>query len=49
MKTYKIDIFHPFSIDHISPVMFFGCVLENKTSRFLIFMKFVTLINIDFI
>jgi hypothetical protein len=40
MKTYEIDIFHPFSINHISFVMVFKSVLENKTSMWIIQLSF---------
>ncbi len=40
MKIYKIEIFHPFYIDHVSPVMVFKCVLKNKTSTWIIQLSF---------
>jgi hypothetical protein len=40
METYKIDIFHPFSMNHISTIMVFKCVLENKTSMWIIQLSF---------
>jgi hypothetical protein len=40
MKIYKIDIFHPFFIDHISLVMVFECLLENKTIMWIIQLSF---------
>jgi len=36
----KIDIFHSFSIDHISLVMVFERLLENKTSMWIIQLSF---------
>ncbi len=38
--TYKIDILHPFSIDHISPTMVFKCALENKTLTWIILLLY---------
>jgi Na+-transporting NADH:ubiquinone oxidoreductase subunit NqrE len=40
MKIYKINIFHPFSIDHISLIMVFKCVLEKKTLTWIIKLSF---------
>jgi hypothetical protein len=38
--TYKTNILHPFSIDHISPIMVFECVLENNTTMWIILLSF---------
>jgi hypothetical protein len=40
MKTYKINMLHPFPIDHISPIMVFRCVLDNKTLTWIIQLSF---------
>jgi hypothetical protein len=45
MKNYKINIVHPFSIDHISPIMVFGCVLKNKTPTWIIELSFFQVIK----
>jgi Na+-transporting NADH:ubiquinone oxidoreductase subunit NqrE len=34
------NIFHPFSINHISPAMVFECVLKNKTLTWIIQLSF---------
>jgi hypothetical protein len=42
---YKIDIFHPFFIDHISLIMVFRCVLKNKTLMWIILLSFFQVIK----
>jgi len=43
--TYKIDILHSFFINHISLIMVFRCVLENKTPMWIILLSFFQVIK----